>query len=278
MVRRPKGVRRGIARAAFAVPLLATVLAGVVSAADRLPSIDEIIEAKTDILGEAAIRQAGGPSYEFFAAAMPPLRYVNSAFRHYPIVLAAPRNGCKARLVSNGSEINAKGNLSTWQDVGLPISFCVGPKEAAFGDDLAKLDGPRLADGYLPIVGMSYRDGDTTYRQEVFVSVEPALADHARGVRAILARWRSSGEGHGAAWGRPSRCTWSIASCATTASRCSHGSVRTGSGTRRSKRSPPRSHPTARPCLPCVPRRSPSCPPLRPFPPATSTANSENSA
>ena len=178
MVRRPKGVRRGIARAAFAVPLLATVLVGVASAADKLPTVDEMIGAKTDILGEAAIRQAGGPSYEFFAKAMPPLRYVNAAFRHYPIVLAAPRNGCKARLVSNGSAINAKGNLSTWQDVGLPVSFCVGPKEVAFGDDLERLDGPRLADGYLPIVGMSYRDGDTTYRQEAFVSVEPALADH----------------------------------------------------------------------------------------------------
>ncbi|MCX7429049.1 MAG: hypothetical protein NTW96_25910 [Planctomycetia bacterium] len=178
MVRRLRQVRRGIARAAFAVPLLATVLAGVAFARDRLPTIDEIIEAKTDTLGEAAIRQPGGPSYEFFAKAMPPLRYVNAAFRHYPIVLAAPRNGCKARLVSNGSAINAKGNLSTWQDVGFPVSFCVGPKEVAFGDDLERLDGPRLADGYLPIVGMSYRDGDTTYRQEVLVSVEPGLADH----------------------------------------------------------------------------------------------------
>lgn len=95
MVRCAMGVRRGIARTALAGPLLATVLVGVASAVDRLPSIDEVIEAKTDILGEAAIRQAGGPSYEFFAKAMPPLRYVNAAFRHYPIVLAAPCNGCK---------------------------------------------------------------------------------------------------------------------------------------------------------------------------------------
>ena len=178
MVRCAMGVRRGIARTALAGPLLATVLVGVASAVDRLPSIDEVIEAKTDILGEAAIRQAGGPSYEFFAKAMPPLRYVNAAFRHYPIVLAAPCNGCKARLVSNGSAINAKGGGQSWQDVGFPVGFCVGAKEVAFGDDLERLDGPRLADGYLPIVAMSYRDGDTTYRQETFVSVEPALADH----------------------------------------------------------------------------------------------------
>jgi hypothetical protein len=109
---------------------------------------------------------------------MPPLRYVNAAFRHYPIVLAAPRNGCKARLVSNGSAINAKGGQSTWQDIGFPVNFCVGPNEVAFGDDLEKLDGPRFADGYLPIVAMSYRDGDATYRQEAFVSVDGELADH----------------------------------------------------------------------------------------------------
>ncbi|MFA6242345.1 MAG: hypothetical protein WC655_15530 [Candidatus Hydrogenedentales bacterium] len=77
--------------------------------ADRSPTIDEVIEARTDILGDSGLRQPDGPSYEFFAEAMPPLRYVNAAFRHYPIVLAAPRNECKARLVSNGSAINAKG-------------------------------------------------------------------------------------------------------------------------------------------------------------------------
>jgi len=144
-----------------------------------LPGIDEIIEAKTDILGEAAMRQAGGPSYEFFAEAMPPLRYVNAAFRHYPIVLAAPRNGCKARLVSNGSAINAKGGAQTWNDAGVPVCFRVGSGEVAFGENLANLDGPRLAGGYLPIVEMSYREGDATYRQETFVSVDPSLAAHA---------------------------------------------------------------------------------------------------
>lgn len=146
---------------------------------DATPSIDEIVEAKTDILGEAALRQSDGPSYEFFAKAMPPLRYVNAAFRYYPLVLAAPRNTCKARLVSNGSAINARGGGNAWLDVGFPVSFFVGPAEAAFGGDVACLDGPRLADGCLPIVEMSYRQGDVIYRQESFVSVEPALANYA---------------------------------------------------------------------------------------------------
>lgn len=146
---------------------------------DSLPTIDQIIEAQTDILGEAALRQADGPSYEFFAKAMPPLRYVNAAFRHYPIVLAAPQNGCKARLVSNGSAINANGGQSSWKDAGFPVSFRVGQGQTAFGEDLDKLEGPRLTEGYLPIVGMSYHEGDAAYRQEVFVSVDPALATYA---------------------------------------------------------------------------------------------------
>ncbi len=169
---------RGVATAAVATLIFAAVLEGGTFAADKLPSVDDAITAKTDILGEAATRRAGGPSYEFFAKAMPPLRYVNTKFRHYPIVLAAPRNGCKARLVSNGSAINAKAGQSTWHDVGFPVDFCVGPKEVTFGEDLEKLDGPHLADGYLPIVEMKYRDGDATYRQETFVSAAPALADH----------------------------------------------------------------------------------------------------
>jgi hypothetical protein len=154
------------------------VFVHVAFAADKLPSIDEIIDAPTDILGDIATHQVDGPNYEFFAAAMPPLRYVNAAFRHYPIVLAAPRNGCKARLVSNGSAINAKGGSPIWHDVGFPIHFFVGPEAVVFGNDLEKLDGPKLADGYLPIVGMSYCEGNTKYRQECFASVEPSLADH----------------------------------------------------------------------------------------------------
>lgn len=150
-----------------------------IQTAKGYPTVNEIIEAKTDILGDASLRQTDGPHYEFFAEAMPPLRYVNAAFRHYPIVLAAPKNGCKARLVSNGSAINAKGGGNAWTDAGFPVSFCVGPSGAAFGDDPAKLDGPRLADGYLPIIEMNYREGDATYRQETFVSVEPSFADHA---------------------------------------------------------------------------------------------------
>jgi len=162
----------------FIAPGEQTAKPSETASAKGLPTIDEIIAAKTDILGEAAMCRPGGPTYAFFAGAMPPLRYVNAAFRHYPIVLAAPRNECKARLVSNGSAVNAKGGQESWTDAGLPVTFRVGPGNVVFGDDLARLDGPRLTDGYLPIVEMSYRDGEATYRQETFVSVTPALADY----------------------------------------------------------------------------------------------------
>jgi hypothetical protein len=174
---------------ALAWPLISMLFLAVASAAEEVPSVDEIIAAGTDILGEAAMRQTNGPSYEFFVDAMPPLRYVNAEFRHYPVVLAAPRNGCKARLVSNGSAVNAKGGNPTWHDVGTPVSFYVGAEETAFGADVAKLDGPRLAQGYLPIVEMSYRDGETTYRQETFVSTAPGLANHG----AVFVRFSSVG-------------------------------------------------------------------------------------
>ena len=191
MIYLPRLVVSNVAWVTFAATILVLIIASTTpapgkqptksdgtKAACSYPSVDEIIAARTDILGDAAIRQPGGPSYEYFVEAMPPLRYVNTDFRHYPIVLAAPGNGCKARLVSNGSAVNAKAGTSTWRDDGFPVSFFVGQKETAFGGDLEKLDGPRLAEGYLPIVGMNYREGDATYWQEVFVSVAPALADH----------------------------------------------------------------------------------------------------
>src|SRR5688500_11164884 len=70
-----------------------------------LPSVQEMIDARTDVWGEAARRQPNGASYAFFKNLLPPLRWVNTDFRHYPILLSAPRSPHKARLVSNGSAI-----------------------------------------------------------------------------------------------------------------------------------------------------------------------------
>ena len=56
----------------------------------KLPTPQEMAASREDLWGEAAIRHPDGPSYEFFKDLLPPLRYVNTAFRHYPIVLSAP--------------------------------------------------------------------------------------------------------------------------------------------------------------------------------------------
>src|SRR5262249_50051355 len=77
-----------------------------------------------DVWGEAAVRQPGGPSYEFFKDLLPPLRYVNTEFRHYPIVLSAPAGAGKARRGGNGSGVNGRGDKkAVWGGGGLAVPF-----------------------------------------------------------------------------------------------------------------------------------------------------------
>src|SRR4051812_24830760 len=108
-----------------------------------LPGPEAVIAAKADLWGEAALRQPGGPTYEFFAGLLPPLRYVDPDFRPYPILLSPPGAPAKARLVSNGSAINALARQPTWKnETGVPVHVRVGRDRESFGADLARLDGP----------------------------------------------------------------------------------------------------------------------------------------
>src|SRR5262245_44854592 len=74
--------------------LAATVVAslGLLGAppSAALPDVPKRAASRQDIWGEAAVRQPGGPSYEFFQDLLPPLRYVNTDFRQYPVVLGTP--------------------------------------------------------------------------------------------------------------------------------------------------------------------------------------------
>ncbi len=135
-------------------------------------TLEEALSSKQDLWALEAMRQTNGASYEFFADLLPPLRYVNAEFRQYPIVLCAPGSLQKARLISNGSGINSRANLNTWAEVGTPVSFFVETEETPFGEKLDALDGPYYERGYLPIVRMDYRSGETTYREETFASVD----------------------------------------------------------------------------------------------------------
>jgi hypothetical protein len=142
--------------------------------------VEQIQQAKRDILGEAALRQPGGPSYEFFVGAMPPLRYVDTDFRDYPITLSAPSSVVKARFVSNGSAVNALARQANWTgETGTPFEFFVDDSHERFGTDPARLTGPRYADGYLPIMQVSYDSDGVRYAQEAFASTGDQFKDNA---------------------------------------------------------------------------------------------------
>jgi hypothetical protein len=143
----------------------------------RPATVDEALASKQDVWGVTAMRQPNGPTYNFFKDLMPPLRYVNAAFRHYPIVLSAPAAPVKARLTSNGSGINARANVATWQEVGTPVLFFVGEASEPFGNDLGRVSGLHYERGYLPIVHLDYTHEKNTYAQETFVGTTAPMAE-----------------------------------------------------------------------------------------------------
>jgi hypothetical protein len=165
--------------------------------AENVPSLEQAMAAKRDLWGEAAIAQPNGPSYEFFAPLLPPPRYVNADFRYYPIVLSAPDSPVKARLISNGSGVNRRGGSRSWNDAGTPVTFRVGQDDFLFGGLRERTTEPTLAEGWLPIVEISYSHRSPvqsggyvpldqvkhelppeTYRLEAFASTDPALVGH----------------------------------------------------------------------------------------------------
>lgn len=167
----PKTLDRGIAPPVLSEPHERFV------AAASWPGTAEAFASPRDLWGEAAMKELNGPSYAFFEKLLPPLRYVSAEFRHYPIVLGPPGGPRKARLVSNGSAVNARARSRVWREVGRPVSFRVGGEP--FGEDPDRLEGPRYADGYLPIVRLRYRAGATVWGMEAFGGVESPFAERA---------------------------------------------------------------------------------------------------
>jgi len=157
-----------------------------------LPAATEMAGSRTDVWGEAAIRAPGGPSYEFFRDLLPPLRYVNTEFRHYPIVLGAPSAPVKARWISNGSGINLRANKPPmWKEPGAPVAFFVGEKPEPFGADPDRLRGPHYDESYLPVVTIDYKSAEVTYQQRAFGASRGALAEHG----VVVVAFNASGPG-----------------------------------------------------------------------------------
>ncbi len=149
-----------------------------------------MIAARTDVWGDAAMRQPNGPSFKFFKDLMPPLRWVNAEFRHYPIVLSAPRARKKARFESNGGAVNPRANKKPmWFEDGDPITFEVGNPSEPFGGDLERLSQPEYLDGFLPVVTVRYRTKGATVIEEAFApAVESYAARGTAMVRFTLAK------------------------------------------------------------------------------------------
>jgi len=159
-----------------------------VSEGGKSVTLEEALKSGRDLWGEEAMRLPDGPSYEAFADRLPPLRYCMADFRHYPIPLSAPRSLVKGRLVSNGSGINSRAGNGSWPEYPCPVTFRVGDDKALFGDRLNHLNGPRYAQGYLPIVNLTYRHDGAVYDEEVFASVDPRYAPQG----ALFARFSLS--------------------------------------------------------------------------------------
>jgi len=145
--------------------------------ADPLPTPAQMAAAREDVWGEAALRHPDGPSYEFFKDLLPPLKYTNTAFRHYPIVLSAPLAPVKARFVSNGSGINLRADKPPmWKEPGAPVQFFV--YDEPLGGRTEMLVGPNYVDGWLPIVEARYTAGPNYWWSTAFAPVREPLADH----------------------------------------------------------------------------------------------------
>ena len=164
--------------------VLASLALGVVSAfaceapKPGLPTLSEVLAAKHDLWGEAAMRQPNGASYEFFKDLLPPPRYVHADFRYYPIVLSAPNARVKARLISDGSGLNLPGGARSWNAVGTAVMFRVGADEFKFGGIADRLGQPTLAEGYLPIPAIRYWHASEKYELEAFAVTEAADASN----------------------------------------------------------------------------------------------------
>jgi hypothetical protein len=132
-----------------------------------------------DVWSEAALAQPDGPSYAFFKDILPPLRYANTEFRHYPIVLSAPAGPVKVRWISNGSGINLRANKKPmWKENGFPVSFHVGERGEPFGANSEHQRGPYYREGYLPVVQVACSSGGATYHQEAFAALGAPYAAH----------------------------------------------------------------------------------------------------
>jgi hypothetical protein len=138
--------------------------------------VDRVLSAGRDVWGDRLLAAKDGPTYAAASRFLPPLLYAagrggtrltRSGVYYLPFTLPLSVGGARGfgLHVADGSEIIVRrvGGPSLTMYVG------VGGNER-YGSCLARLQTPRLADGYLPILEAGYRDNSgVRYTEESFV-------------------------------------------------------------------------------------------------------------
>ena len=174
------------------VPKASAAYAGAVAKATR---------SGRDIWGEKLLRSPAGPSYEAAARHLAPIHYALGAKRRpltstgaYYLAFTQPRREWGdfgyALHVADGSEI------VTRRAGGSRLGIWVGDgRRERYGSCVGRLEPPRLAQGYLPILQTSYRDTNgVRYTQESF-------AGRLTGARGIVSFIRVVADARGASRG-----------------------------------------------------------------------------
>jgi hypothetical protein len=139
------------------------------------------LSARQDVLGESLLARPAGPTYGAVRRLIPPLHYAvgrgrrpltTSGAYYLPFSLPyTPYGGTQFALhVADGSEILQR------RAGGEGMRLLVGNGDERYGSCVARLEAPRLAEGFLPILRTAYTDANgTRYRQESFASRVPGV-------------------------------------------------------------------------------------------------------
>jgi hypothetical protein len=150
--------------------------------------VQRAVSSGRDLWGEALLRKPGGPTYADARRYLTPLTQAMqwegrplTASGSYYLPLSFPFTPYGSTMfalhVADGSAIVTR-------RVGGPsLSVYIGSGSELYGSCPARLQAPRLAEGYLPVLQTSYADAaGVTYRQESFVG----RAYGAYGARSVI--------------------------------------------------------------------------------------------
>ena len=198
-----------------------------------------------DAWGDAQLASPAGPTYDGVRrllhplmlvgrpAGLKPRRLTDSGIYYLPF--GQPRGSGGAGVVqlhvADGSQV-----VSRRVD-GSKLTVFVGRHGSErYGSCLSRLETPRLAQGYLPILETGYTDADgVRYRQESFAARIPQTRALVSFIRLSVDPRGARSLSHASAWRRRCACTDSGTSCAgARRARLLFGKRRASRGTRSS--------------------------------------------